>query len=152
MASIHGGIKKFKANTNNWKRTPSTKINNKNFLMQLLDIDITLQNKKSIFRIYGVDNDGNSAVFYVHNFKNYFYVEIPSDWSKTEEEFAEGVITTLKNNLRTEFEVYTDIVEQKSILGYSFGQTLKFVQIFFSAFNLISSARNILYKVISKKI
>lgn len=58
--------------------------------LNVMQIDISSYsfNNKSVLRMYAITEDGLSVMVHVHGFCSYFYVECPSNFTETRENFV----------------------------------------------------------------
>jgi DNA polymerase elongation subunit (family B) len=119
-------------------------MNNRKFLFQIIDwsenndiiADIDndgneIENKLYTIRVYGRDEENNSVFLKIKNFKPYFYIEIPYNWS-------ENMVRSLINHLKFSVNKYVingfdtyEIEEKHNFYGFTNYTKFKFVKLIF---------------------
>ncbi|CAM9288465.1 unnamed protein product [Ectocarpus sp. 8 AP-2014] len=105
-----------------------------------------------VIRLYGVTEEGNSVFTYVHGFVPYFYIPCPPNFEDRHRgALQQAIITALRARIRGDENRIRSLClgvgfakDKQSLLGYSFGNTRDFLQIYLAMPSLLPKVKTLL--------
>ena len=117
------------------------------FIFQQLEVEESIDQNKPIIRLFGVKQDGNSALIHIHNFQPYFYTPIPTNWNH--DAHSHVFISSLNIAIKNDNQKYSDsithvqTVAKQSIYGFRRHKS-NFIRVFCSLPQIIPIAKRLL--------
>ena len=113
----------------------------------VFDSDDSLEDKKFMIRMFGINEKGETLCANVENFKPFFYVKIQDDWNSNVVD--EWVYTDIKPGMGALYpQLEYEIVKHKQLYGFTGGKQFKFVKFQFDSVLAYNRLKNLWFQYV----
>ena len=113
----------------------------------VFDSDDSLEDKKFMIRMFGINEKGETLCANVENFKPFFYVKIDDGWNSNVVD--EWVYTEIKPGMGALYpQLEYEIVKHKQLYGFTGGKQFKFVKFQFDSVMAYNRLKNLWFQYV----
>jgi DNA polymerase elongation subunit (family B) len=113
----------------------------------VFDSDDSLEDKKFMIRMFGINEKGETLCANVENFKPFFYVKIQDDWNSNV--VNEWVYKDIKPGMGALYpQLEYEIVKHKQLYGFTGGKQFKFIKFQFDSVMAYNRLKNLWFQYV----
>ncbi len=113
----------------------------------VFDSDDSMEDKKFLIRMFGINEKGETLCATVENFKPFFYVKIHDNWSS--KEVNHWIHTDIKKGMGALYpQLEYEIVKHKQLYGFTGGKKFKFVKFQFDSVMAYTRLKNLWFQYV----